>query len=64
MISFYRIQDEKTKVIKQYKINDIIVSCEYYNEKFDKCNKLYNYSSSATKRNIKTGDYIHTNVFS
>ena len=64
MTNLTRIQDEKTKLIKVYQINGLNVSSVEYNNTFNKLNKALNYNSSHTKRNIKTGDYIHTCIFS
>ena len=64
MTSLTRIQDEKTLNIKSYSINGVDVSESKYNAKFDELNNGKNYNSSATKRNIKTGDYVHTCTFS
>jgi hypothetical protein len=64
MKSLIRIQDEKTNLIKAYQINGVEVSEEFYNKSFDEFNRTMQYNSSATKRNIETGDYIHTAIFS
>jgi hypothetical protein len=63
--NFTRVQSETTKEIKEFFVNGNQVTQIIYNNTFNKLNSdlNFNYCNSATKQNIKTGDYIHTAIF-